>query len=263
MLAISASAKESLWHEGFASAVAAAEETRRPILVEFYGNGCGPCTRMEQETLADPDVATFIGEHFEPVRVNALQQSELATKYVVSFYPTVKFIDADGSAVYDSQGYIPSDEFMAVMRSALDAHRALERARAAADGDPTNAQEAVATARDFLSARQYEQAADWAREALALDDAPVAEASYVLGCALMEMGEPSQAASALESALAQAPEADWRLDAQLKLGFAWLQRGDEAEGIAMLRRVHGAENAGPALKTEAARLLEWWGADVD
>jgi len=254
------------WHTGFTEALAAAQDSGRPILTVFHSVGCGPCAQMEHETLADPRVAEIIARSFEAIRINALAQSELATRYLVSFYPTVKFLDADGSAVYDAQGFIAADDFLAVVDEALAAHAALQRARSAAAGEEPSAEGALAIARDFLRARHYPQAITWARATLArsaADPLVTAETNSILGVALTDAGEPAEAEEALLAALSLADDAEWAWHTRLKLGYVWLQRGREDGGIDLLRVVREAEAAAPSVRSEAERLLRWWGVEAD
>ena len=253
------------WHESVAEAVQAAQESRRPILIEFHSVGCGPCAQMEEITLTDEAVTAVIARRFEAVRVSGLAEPDIATRFLVSFYPTVKFIDADGTPVYDCQGFVPPAHFLDVMTNALGAHAALRRARAAAAEQPAAATAALAIARDFRTARQYYQAADWAKRALAADDseAVASEAKYVLGAALTEAGEPGGARQPLIDALKLADGAVWQWDARLKLGYVWLQRGEEDSGIGLLQTVHTSDEAAPEVRSQAMRLLRWWGVEVD
>ncbi|MFP4249384.1 MAG: thioredoxin family protein [Armatimonadota bacterium] len=268
-LTISAWAAGSVqWHEDFAAAKHAAANTGRPIVAVFHSSGCGPCERMEDETLADPEVAGVIAERFEPVRVSAIHRHDLATAYLVSFYPTVKFLDAGGVVVHDTQGFVEASEFVGVMKRALDAHAALLRARSAADAEegPEDAEGALAIARDFHAARQHEHAARWAREAVELADKTdviQGEAQYILGAALTDAGEPGQAQQPLVNALKVADGTRWQWDARLKLGYVWLQRGKDDSAIGLLQTVYASEEASGELRAEARHLLRWWDVDVD
>lgn len=250
-----------VWHEGFAAATAAAEASGRPVLAFFHSVGCGPCAQMEHETLVEPTVAEVIAKSFEAVNINALAEPELATRYLVSFYPTVKFIDADGAAVYDSRGFVAAEDFVGLMNEALAGHRALTRAREAAAQPDTSAEQALPIARDFLLAKQYTEAAEWARVAAA-NEAQAAEAQFVLGVALVEAGEPSQGEVPLLAALTAADGADWAWQARLKLGYAWLQTGKDDGGIDLLKAVCAADEAPLKIREEAAHLLRWWGVEI-
>ncbi|HCA47098.1 MAG TPA: hypothetical protein DEP45_06950 [Armatimonadetes bacterium] len=248
------------WHSDLATAMADAKQNGCPILAFFHSVGCGPCAQMEQETLADPQITALIAGRFEAVSINGITQADLAMRYLISYYPTVKFIDASGVSVYDCYGYIPPVDFLAVMNEGLAAHQALIRARSAAAQPEVSAEGALSIARDYLQASQFTEAAHWARREL--DAAPNAETQYLLGVALVEAGEPAQAEEPLLAALTATEDAPWLTHARLKLGYAWLQMGKDAAGIDLLKAVHAAADATPKIKAEAARLLRWWGVDA-
>ncbi|NLO04624.1 MAG: thioredoxin fold domain-containing protein [candidate division WS1 bacterium] len=255
------------WHEDFATAQAAAAETGRPVMAVFHSVGCGPCTQMTTETLAAPAVAALAAERFEPVAVNALDEGDLAVRFMVSFYPTVKFLDGSGAVVHGVRGFVPAEGFLQIMNDALVAHAALLRAREAAAADPAGAEAALDVARDFASASQHQEAAEWARKAIgrAAEDATpiIAEARFILGGALLELGEPADAAEAMSSALELAPDALWRWDARVGLGYALLQRGEDAQATALLKSVLESDEAGERTRAEAVRLLRWVGVDAE
>ena len=261
LLALPGATQQVTWHPDLAAATAAAKQSGRPILALFHSVGCGPCGQMEQETLADQQVATLVVTRFEAVSINGLTQADLATRYLISYYPSVKFLDASGVSVYDCYGYIPPVDFAPVMNEALAAHQALLRARTAAAQPEVSADGALSIARDYLQASQFTDAAQWARRAL--ETAASAEAQYVLGVALVEAGEPAQAEEPLLAALTATEDAAWLTHARLKLGYAWLQIGEDEAGIDLLKTVYATADATPKTKAEAARLLRWWGADVE
>ncbi len=256
------------WHDSFQAAQAASAESGRPIMVVFRSAGCDPCAEFESVTLAAPSVVE-LARRFEVVPVNALLEPEIANRYLVSAFPTVKFLDADGTVVYDSQGLLGAAAFVEVMQRALAGHAALLRARQAAAeaADPPSPKLAVAIARDFALARQYADAADWARRALeeiSEDGADVrAEALFIRGRSLVEMGEPYDAIDALTAYLQTAPVGDdvWR--ARVALGYAWVQSGANEAGAQLLRAVVEAEDAPMPARAEAGRLLQWAGAEAN
>lgn len=45
-------------------ALACAQKTQKPLLVEFTGHGCANCKEMASKVLSQPEVASFIMEHF-------------------------------------------------------------------------------------------------------------------------------------------------------------------------------------------------------
>jgi TolA-binding protein len=63
-----------------------------------------------------PEVARYITDHFEPVRVHVRDQSaeykRLAERYNVQWTPTILVLDAQGEERHRIEGFLPSDEFL-------------------------------------------------------------------------------------------------------------------------------------------------------
>ncbi len=256
------------WHRSLAEAQEVAAESGRTLLINFGGPGCGPCDRLREETLSDEAVATMIDEYFEAAPVNAAVQTELATRYLVNSFPTIIFMDADGTEVHRHRGFASAEGFLEVLAAGLQAHESLRHARALAvqAGDDIAPDIETEIAESFLAALQYGDAARWARRALenAPEDttAPRAKASFVLGAALVEGDDPTAAIEHLQTALELDPDASWGWQARLKLGYALLQTDRRDDGAVLLREVAGTEEAAGELRDEATRLLRWAGFDA-
>lgn len=246
------------WHEGLAAAQQAASGSGRPVMVDFFGPGCGPCEELETITLAAPAVVAR-ATRFECVRINAAREPEAATRYLVSYYPTVAFLDADGTLVHEREGFVAPTQFLDVMQTALTAHEALVSARlmVAEVGEKAAPPQAIDIARDFAAARQHAQAARWAGLALEGDAEDRTRASALLtrGQALLEAGEAERAVEPLLSYLTEYPHAQEMWRARLRLGAAWLQSGEDGRGIELLRVVAAAGEVSDRLRGEARRLL--------
>ena len=267
-LTVGARADGIAWHESFPAALTAAQVSGKPLLTLFVGEGCGPCDELQTITLVDPEVIGAAAG-FEAVIVNTFTERPLATHFLVSTVPTVKFLHVDGTVVFDNTGFASPEQFVGVLAHGLAAHQALLRARkAAAEADDGLAAEAaLAIARDFAFAWQHSEAAQWAERAL--DTAPEdaialrAEALLIRGRALIEVGEPHLAADALTEHLRLAPDNPDLWAARLALGKAWLQAGETEAGTELLKAVYAAPEAGEDAHAEAKRLLFWAGVDVE
>jgi thioredoxin-related protein len=58
------------WHT-FSEAVELAKKTPKPIMVDVYTQWCGPCKMMSAYTFNHPQVASYLNEHFYPVKFDA------------------------------------------------------------------------------------------------------------------------------------------------------------------------------------------------
>lgn len=265
-LVIPVASADVAWHESLEDACRAAAAGNRPVMVVFSGAGCGPCEQLAEITLTDEAVVRRLAE-FDSVHVDAFRHSELATRYLVSFYPTVTFLHADGSVIYDIVGFVTPVEFLGHLQQALDAHTALRRARTAANqaAEEIAPEAALSIARDFAAARQHLQAAEWAARAADADSAPaavVSEALMIRGDALLEIGEPARAARAFTRHLTLGVATDpW--PGRLKLGVAWLESGQNTAGIELLTVVARSKDAPEAARDEARELLRWAGVELE
>ena len=77
----------------------------------------------------DPRVASFIKEHFTPVRVHVKQQADefkrLGARFNSQWTPTILIVDSTGQERHRIEGFLPVDDFLAQLtiglaRSAFD-----------------------------------------------------------------------------------------------------------------------------------------------
>ena len=115
--AASAWAAESEWTESFKDAQAASKSSGKPILVNFTGSDwCPYCIAMEKEVFAteafkkwaSANVILMMADFPRKHQGADLKQqnSALAAQFKITGYPTVIFMDAEGTAL-GSSGYFP------------------------------------------------------------------------------------------------------------------------------------------------------------
>lgn len=81
---------------GFEQTEQQAKQKRLPLLVHFYADWCGPCSRMEQEVFSSPEVASQLSTGLLAVKVNSDVRRDLAGRFGVSSLPTDIYIAPDG-----------------------------------------------------------------------------------------------------------------------------------------------------------------------
>lgn len=107
---------EVRWLSTMEEASAAAKESGRPILVDFWADWCAACKVMDKEVYSDPAFAEA-SHNFVAVRVNYDKKTALARKYSVSELPTLVFTDSFGGEIFRHTGYLNGHLLMELLHS--------------------------------------------------------------------------------------------------------------------------------------------------
>jgi thiol-disulfide isomerase/thioredoxin len=113
------------WAGSLNSGLKEAKAKNKPVMVDFYTDWCGWCKKLDRDTYADPEVAN-LAKKFVCVKVNGDKYSDLVSKYGVSGYPTILFLDAGGEKLDGIVGYVNADGMVSKMNSVLAKHPAVE-----------------------------------------------------------------------------------------------------------------------------------------
>lgn len=79
------------WLENFETALAAAGEARKPILLEFMRPNCAGCLKMEHNVFSDAAVTSHVAENFVPLRQNILIDRAVRSRYAAIWTPSFIF----------------------------------------------------------------------------------------------------------------------------------------------------------------------------
>ncbi|HMP79092.1 MAG TPA: thioredoxin family protein [Pirellulaceae bacterium] len=106
------------WFQVYDQAVAKARETGKPLLVDFTGSDwCGWCIKLDEEVFAHDEFKKWAEENVVLLKLDyprsvrqpsslMQQNDELRFKYQIQGYPTILFLDADGTTL-GKAGYKP------------------------------------------------------------------------------------------------------------------------------------------------------------
>jgi len=122
------------WYPWGEEALARARDEDRPILLSVGYSACHWCHVMERESFEDPETATYMNEHFVPVKVDREERPDVDAIYMEAVqsmtghggWPMTVFLDPDGVPFYGGT-YFPPDEgrgmpsFRMVMEAVVDA----------------------------------------------------------------------------------------------------------------------------------------------
>lgn len=88
-----------VWENYTTGALEAVLQQKKPVMIYFAADWCGPCHRLRQETFTDADVRTE-AERFARFKVDLTnpegEMAKAGEKFAVTVLPTVVFIGSDG-----------------------------------------------------------------------------------------------------------------------------------------------------------------------
>jgi thioredoxin:protein disulfide reductase len=99
-----------VWIEGdFETALAAASDAGKPILMDLYADWCGPCRTLSGEYFTSPEMHDVLsGCILFRANVDSEEGSVLADTYGASAIPLVVILDSDGTEIGRITGVTPS-----------------------------------------------------------------------------------------------------------------------------------------------------------
>ncbi len=102
------------WYD-YEEGILAASTMKKPILIDFYADWCGPCIAMEENTYPDARVVAEMAD-FVPIKVDTQKRIDIETRYGINYYPTVVFLDPKGTEITRHIGYLGPEEMVQVIK---------------------------------------------------------------------------------------------------------------------------------------------------
>jgi len=115
---VPAGAHEVRWSSAFATALEQARAEQKYVMVDFFTSWCGWCKVLDRKTYTDARVIGLT-DRMVSVKVNAEIETAVAARYGVRAYPTILFLNPDGSPRKKIQGYQPPEAFVPVLQEVL------------------------------------------------------------------------------------------------------------------------------------------------
>lgn len=106
------------WFTDLESALNMARQQYRPVLLHFYSPDCPYCTRMKEDSFANPEVIQAL-EKFIQLRINVLDDPRTAFTFRSRGVPDNIILTHDGSPVSRISGFVPGDTFLKFLNSSL------------------------------------------------------------------------------------------------------------------------------------------------
>jgi len=106
------------WFTSWSEAMAMAKKANKPIFVDFYTDWCHWCKVLDAEVYPSAEFKAE-AKNWILCKIDAEKGEgvDLAAKYQVSGYPTVKYVGPDGNLIGGFVGYMPTGQVVSNMKS--------------------------------------------------------------------------------------------------------------------------------------------------
>jgi len=254
------------WLKDFAEAKKAAADSGKLIFADIYAEWCPPCKMMDQHTFTEESVKTLLAGYV-PLKLDADKHGELVMNYSEGSLPTLALIQADGTLVDYTSGFLSGDDLAAWVKSTEAGREELKALEAQWKAEPASSDIALQLAERYHGARRYE-------DAVAVLTALPKESLNALGevergdvlwrTALSHFGGENfdGGVGALEQLIASQPDHPRTATAQQLLGEGRylaatraLENGDYVAARAGFEKVQGLVDTAPELAMMAGHQL--------
>lgn len=107
------------WQE----ALTEAKDNDKLIFLDAYASWCGPCKLMSAKTFTDKSVGEFFNEKFVNYKMDMEKHTDgerLSSKFKLTAYPTLYFVDGSENVVHQSLGYMEPKQLISQGSIALE-----------------------------------------------------------------------------------------------------------------------------------------------
>jgi thioredoxin-related protein len=115
------------WQYDFDDGLQKAKLENQVLLMYFYADWCGWCTKLVQETFDNRQITSFLNEHFVSLKVDIDQNSSLAETYHNEIVPTTVFISSNREELGRIEGYLSPEQFLEYAKTILKKYGASKR----------------------------------------------------------------------------------------------------------------------------------------
>jgi thioredoxin 1 len=106
----------------FNAIVERAKSENKVIFMDIYATWCGPCKLLKRTTFTDKEVGNYFNTHFINIAVDGetAEGKKLREQYEVRSYPTMLFINPDGSIKEEAVGYHTASQLLKIAKKATN-----------------------------------------------------------------------------------------------------------------------------------------------
>lgn len=142
----------------FDKGLAKAKKEDKVLFVDFYTDWCGPCKLLNRTTFKDAKVIKMLSEEVVALKINAEVEVKLAKRFGIAGYPSLVFINNDGTLRENLMGYRDANTFLKDAANVLEGKTELLKLADAHAADPTNKKTFYTYVHKLCEAKNYKKA---------------------------------------------------------------------------------------------------------
>lgn len=101
--------------KNYSDAISEGRFKEKNIMLVFTTQGDLWCDKMQKETFTNPQVISYLNEHFAMSLVDRDRFPTLAKKYKVDAMPTLWFLNSKGSGLTSTDGFMPPRQLLLLL----------------------------------------------------------------------------------------------------------------------------------------------------
>ncbi len=109
-------AGEIAWRTWSHDAFQEAQSKDKPVLLSISAVWCHWCHVMDETSYSDPDVISYINEHFVPIRVDNDRRPDINARYNMGGWPTTALLAPDGTTLTGAT-YLPPRDLLRTLQN--------------------------------------------------------------------------------------------------------------------------------------------------
>ncbi len=158
-------ADEIQWETDFNTALKKAAAQKKPVMVDFYTDWCGPCKWLDEKTYSDPGVIEQ-AKNFISVKVDGDKNRDVTSAYKIRGYPTIGFLDHTGKETYRILGFRPPEDFLPIIKDLAQKKDPEEGTKKLIASKPSDWESLLRIANYYMEKQDLDQSLDFFEKAL-------------------------------------------------------------------------------------------------